>query len=130
MLTTTLIACARAERGNYLARHLKLAAKRVTRRLRLWRERIVLAHRLRSELDLLLRADERILKDIGLTRADVRFAARHGHALGPREARDCAAARYEEARNAARAHLQSLPHIGAPTLAAGLPQPVEHSNFR
>ncbi len=130
MLISTLIAGARAKRSAYLARHFKVAAKRVTRRLRLLRERIALARRHRSELDLLLRADDRILSDIGLTRADVRFAASHGHELGPRETRDLAAARYEEARNVARSHLQSLPHIGSPSLAAGLPQPVEHSNFR
>jgi uncharacterized protein YjiS (DUF1127 family) len=130
MLISTLIAGARAERSQYLARFLKVALKRGARRLRLWGKRIALARRQRSELDMLLRADDRILSDIGLTRADVRFAAMHGRGLDPREARDCAAARVEEARNAASTHLQSLPHIGAPTLAAGLPQPVEHSNFR
>lgn len=128
MLISTLIAGARAKRSAYLARLVRVALKRGARRLRLRREQIVQAWHQRGELDLLLRADERILRDIGLTRADVRFAALHGRGLESRE--DCVVARVEQARNAARTHLQSLPHIGAPALAPGLSQPVEHSNFR
>jgi uncharacterized protein YjiS (DUF1127 family) len=128
MLISTLIAGARAERGRHLARLVRVACKHATRRIGGFAARIAQARRDRSELDLLLRADDRILSDIGLTRADVRFAAMHGRGLDSRE--DCIAARVDQARNAARTHLQSLPHIGSPTLAAGLPQPVEHSNFR
>ena len=74
MLITTFIAGARAQRSQHLAYIFLVAGKRAGRRLRRWRERIAQASRHRHDLAMLL-ADDRMLRDIGLTRADVRYAA-------------------------------------------------------
>ncbi len=124
MLTPTLIAAARADINRHFFRNLHLGIRRAARRVRFAFRRIAEAHGQRRELEILLHADDRMLADIGLTRADVHFAFSHGRnaaGLGKAIERD-------EAR---KAGLESLPQVSAPALAPALPrQTIGHENFR
>ena len=126
MLTISAIALARAELNSHFARNLRVAAKRGLRRLRRALERIAEARRHRAELDFLLHADERILSDIGLTRADVHFAF-----AGGKSALWDAAERREQARAVTTDQMKSLPVIASPALSPSLRDDfVTHENFR
>lgn len=127
MLTNSLIAAARADLNRHFARNLRHAAKRAMRHVRLACRRIAEAQRQRREIDLILRADDRMLADIGLTRADARFA----FAGGRKAERWNAAQGRDEARAAASGSLETLPQVHAPALAPALPRhPIAHENFR
>lgn len=129
MLITTFVACTRAQRGQYLAHIFRVAGKRVARRLRRWCDRIAQASRHRHDLAMLL-ADDRMLRDIGLTRADVRYAASGKLWTGSSRALTSAAVWREETSTAGGEQGQKLPHIDAPNLAPTLPQAMLHENFR
>ena len=126
MLTTTLIAGTRAELAQSLARRLRLAARRALRRIRLACRRIAQAHRQRRELEILLHADDRMLADIGLTRAEIQFVCRG------RDAGACSRADQRgEACLAANSGIGKLPLVDAPALAPDLPRlTITHENFR
>ena len=129
MLITTFIAGARAQRSQHLAYIFLVAGKRAGRRLRRWRERIAQASRHRHDLAMLL-ADDRMLRDIGLTRADVRYAASGRLWTGSSRALIPAAVWREETSATAGERSQKLPHIDAPSLAPTLSQAAIHENFR
>jgi len=124
MLTSTEIAAARADLNRHFLRNLRIAFTRAVRGLRFVFERMAEAQRHRREIEFLLHADERVLKDIGVTRADVHFALGAGHDAALRTA---AQAR-DEARNAP---IEQLPQVASPALAPAMPrQPLVHENFR
>ena len=126
MLTLTAIAAARNELNRHFARNLRIAARRVVRRVRLAFARFAEARRHRRELEFLLHADDRILSDIGITRADVHFAYGEG-----RGATWKAAEARDEARAASQMRIETLPRVNAPAIAPGLPrQTIAHENFR
>lgn len=126
MLTVTAIAAARAELNSHFARNLKVAGRRGLRRLRLVVARIAEARRHRAELDFLLHADDRILADIGLTRADVHFAS-----TGGKSALWDAAERREQARIVTTDETKPLPSVASPALSPSLRADfVTHENFR
>lgn len=126
MLTISAIALARAELNSHFARNLRVAVRRGLRRLRRAVARIAEARRHRAELDFLLHADERILADIGLTRADVHFAF-----TGGKSALWDAGERREQARAVPPDETKSLPVVVSPTLSPSLRDDfVTHENFR
>jgi uncharacterized protein YjiS (DUF1127 family) len=127
MLITTFIATARAGRIHHFARLVQAAGKRFVRGVRILRERLAQARRDRREIEMLLRADDRLLADIGLTRADVHFA----FGSGRKRSRWIAARDRDETRAISNREIEKLPRIDAPSLAPALPgQTVGHENFR
>jgi hypothetical protein len=78
----------------------------------------------------MLLADDRMLRDIGLTRADVRYAASGRLWTGSSRALTPAAVWREETSATAGERSQKLPHIDAPSLAPTLSQAAIHENFR
>lgn len=127
MLIPALIAAARADINRHFARNLRLAARRAVRRVRLSLARMAEARRHRREIEFLLHADDRMLADIGLTRADVHFA--FGGSLGT--AAWEAAERRDESREASTGGIEKLPQVKSPALAPVLQKHVvPHENFR
>jgi uncharacterized protein YjiS (DUF1127 family) len=127
MLTPTLIAAARADINRHFARNLRIAFKRAVRRIRLAFAHLAEARRHRREIEFLLHADDRMLSDIGLTRADVHFAY-GGH--GKSGLWD-AAERRNQASHARVSGIEKLPRADSPSLAPALSgQTVGHGNFR
>ena len=126
MLTPSSIAAARADLNRHFYRNLALSARRGLRHLHAVWQRLVEAERQRRELGYLLGADDRVLSDIGLTRADVHFA----FGAGRKSERWHAARERDEARVAANG-IERLPQVNAPALAPALPRHVmTHDNFR
>jgi uncharacterized protein YjiS (DUF1127 family) len=127
MLITTLIATARSERSRYLARLIRFAGKRAVHGVRILGRRIAQARRDRREIEMLLAADDRLLSDIGVTRADVHFAFGNGR----KRSRWIAARNRDEAREVSNREFEKLPQADSPALAPALPgQTVGHENFR
>ncbi|MET0867422.1 MAG: DUF1127 domain-containing protein [Pseudorhodoplanes sp.] len=127
MLTTALIAAARADINRHFFRNLQLGARRAIRRVRFAFRRLAEAYRDRRELEILLHADDRMLADIGLTRADVHFAFRDGRKAGGWSR----ATERDEASAARKAGLENLPQVNAPALTPAFPrQTIPHDNFR
>lgn len=137
MLVTTLIHVtrpsimqARTERAIYLGKLLRIAAKRLARRLSAWRERVALARQYERELAVLLQADDRMLADIGITRGDV-IAAAQSRWFTPGRMIAAAATRRREAMRVADRR-RALPRIAAPSLTPGAPVNLvmDTANFR
>lgn len=138
MLVTTMIhfaprtvAQVRTARAVYFGKIVRRGFRRLSHRIAALRQRIALARQYERELAMLLRADDRMLSDIGLTRADVLIAAQ-SRWFTPGRMMDAAAMRRGDSiRNAQARH--DLPRITAPALAPGAPAQfltVETSNFR
>jgi uncharacterized protein YjiS (DUF1127 family) len=137
------IAFARNERGRYAARWIRIRCKRTQRLMRIALHRFALAWLYRQELAMLARADDRMLMDIGLTRADVRSAIESPGWLSPGRMLEAASARRRDAIETAHnrrteryitrgpATVPALPVCGAPALA---PDPdghaIETANYR
>ena len=127
MLITTVIATARSKRSRHLVRLIRFAGKRAARGVRILGRRIAQARRDRREIEMLLAADDRMLSDIGVTRADVSFAFGGGR----KRSRWIAARDRDETRAISNREIEKLPRIDAPSLAPALPgQTVGHENFR
>lgn len=138
MLVTSIIhfaprtvAQARAARAIYLGKIVRISLKRLKRRFAAWRARVALARQYERELAVLLQADDRMLSDIGLTRADVHAAARSGW-FTPGRMIDAAARRRRDAMRVAQAR-HNLPRVPAPTLSPDAPMRLvvmETANYR
>jgi uncharacterized protein YjiS (DUF1127 family) len=136
MLVTTLIhfaprtvAQARAARAAHLGRRVRRFWRRLSLRLAALRQRIAVARQYERELAVLLQADDRMLRDIGVTRGEVLMAAQSRWFI-PGDATDGAARRRSDAMRAAEAR-RALPRVAAPALTPAAPvQFVETSNFR
>jgi uncharacterized protein YjiS (DUF1127 family) len=125
------IAQARAERDAYTARLLRIAARRLWRRVRAVAARIALARQYERELGFLLQADDRMLMDIGVTRGDVHAAA-HQRWFSPGRMIAAAAERRQQAMQVAETR-RALPRVAAPALSPATPvkaATMETANFR
>jgi uncharacterized protein YjiS (DUF1127 family) len=130
-LAPRTIAPARTARAIYFGKIARIGFKRLKRRVAAWRERVALARQYERELAVLLQADDRMLSDIGLTRADV-HAASQSRWFTPGRMIEAAAERRKEAMQAAQAR-HDLPHVIAPAVAPGAPAQllmVETANYR
>ncbi|MDT3685446.1 MAG: DUF1127 domain-containing protein [Pseudorhodoplanes sp.] len=137
MLVTTMIhlaprtiAQARTARAISLGKHVRRGFRRLSRGIVAFRARIALARQYERELALLMQADDRMLSDIGLTRADVVAASRSGWFTPGRMIDDSTTRRGSDRRNAqSRSDVSRLP---APSLTPGAPLllTVETANFR
>lgn len=135
MLVTTLIhlaprtiAEARTARAIYLGKIVRHGFRRLSYRIALFRRRIALARQYERELAVLLQADDRMLTDIGITRADV-LTASQGRWFMPGRMVDAAARRSRRTMQAP----SDLPQIVAPAIAPGAPLKLltmETLNFR
>lgn len=114
------IARARAERDAYLAKLIRIGFKRLWRRMRGVAARIALARQYEREFGFLMQADDRTLKDIGVTRGEVYAAARH-YWFSPGRMFAAAAERRKDAMQMAEMR-RELPRVAAPSLA---PAPVK-----
>ena len=124
------IASARSERSILLGRLMRVALRRLARRISAMCERIVLARQYRRDMAILMQADHRMLRDIGVTRADIRAAARESgwHRAGGMLA--AAAGRRRDAMLAAHGRRRMLPAVAAPSLAPRhVAGPVEAANL-
>ena len=136
MLVTTIIhlaprtiAQARTARAISLAKRVRRGFRRLSRGIVMFRARIALARQYERELALLMQADDRMLSDIGLTRADVVASARSGWFTPGRMIDDAATRRGSDRRNAQTR--DDLPRLAAPSLTPGAPLlTVETANFR
>ena len=127
MLITTVIATARSKRSRHLVRLVRFAGKRVVRGVRILGGRIAQARRDRREIEMLLAADDRLLSDIGVTRADVSFAFGGGR----KRSRWIAARDRDETREVSKREFEKLLQADSPSLAPALSgQAVGHDNFR
>ena len=125
------IAQARRLRAVYFGRILRIATRRTAKRIAGAWERIMQAYQHHHELELLLQADDRMLSDIGMTRAEVRAVASGGGWTTPSRMIDAVVERRAEAMRTAHRRHGALPQIAAPSLAAGQPvMTFEPSNFR
>jgi uncharacterized protein YjiS (DUF1127 family) len=125
------LAQARAERAAYLARLMRIGAKRLARRLRAFAARIALARQYERELGFLMQADDRTLMDIGVTRGDVHAAARQRW-FSPGRMIAAAAERRKQAMQVAETR-HALPRVEAPALSPATPvkaATMETANFR
>jgi uncharacterized protein YjiS (DUF1127 family) len=124
------IAAARAARSAYLAKFLRIACKRVARSIARYFERAALARQFDREMAVLMQADDRMLRDIGLTRAEVITAANDGW-FAPGRVIAAAARRREQAMTAPAAR-SALRRVAAPQLVPRDENllPVETANFR
>lgn len=139
MLMTTLIHStrpsimqARTARAVYIGRFARIAFRRLLRRVAAWRERIALARQYDNDMVFLLRADDRILSDIGVTRSDVIAAASDHRWFQPNRMIAAAAQRREAAMKAADTK-RDLPRVSAPAIApaaSGKWMTVETANYR
>lgn len=137
MLVTTMIhvaprtiAQARTARAIYLGKLVRIGFKRLSRRLSAMGARIALARQYERELAVLLQADDRMLTDIGITRADVLTAAQ-SRWFTPGRMVD-AAARRRRAMHDGQVP-SDLPQMVAPAIAPGAPVKLltmETANFR
>lgn len=138
MLVTTMIhlaprtnAQARTARAISLAKRVQRGFRRLSRRMAALRARLALARQYERELAVLMQADDRMLSDIGLTRADV-IAAAHSGWFTPSRMIDAAAARRRSDRRNVEPR-SDLPRLSAPSLTPGAPVKlltVETSNYR
>lgn len=130
-LAPRTIAQARTARAIYFGKIVRVGFKRLKRRLSALRARVALARQYQRELAVLLQADDRMLLDIGLTRADVHAAAT-GRWFAPGRMIEAAAERRKDAMLAAQAR-HDLPRVIAPAIAPGAPAKlliVETANYR
>jgi uncharacterized protein YjiS (DUF1127 family) len=125
---------AHAQRFRTLARLSAIAFRKTVRRVRTVRARAVLDRQYRRELGLLTRADDRMLADIGLTRAEVIAAVQDDRCwFGRSRAMEAAAARRDEAIQSAPTTARRsdlLPKADAPSLIPAAARIAETSNFR
>ena len=138
MLVTTLIHTtrpsimqARGERAVHIGRMIRIAGRRLARRIAAWRERAALARQYDNDMAMLLQADDRMLADIGVTRSDVIAAAIDHRWFAPDRMIAAAAARRNDAINVADA--RHLPRVQAPATAPGSParwMTIETTNYR
>jgi uncharacterized protein YjiS (DUF1127 family) len=121
------IAQARTVRARYLVRLLRTGLRSLSRRIETLRARRALARQYERELALLLQADERMLRDIGLTRADVVAAAQSSWFM-VRPVQETRRQREDDDQRKAPADLPRLP---SPSLTPGTPLlTVDTANFR
>ena len=111
------IAAARRQRSIHFGRVVSIALRRLARRIAALRERMAVARQYRRDMAVLMQADHRMLRDIGVTRADIHAAAREGgwHRAGGMLA--AAAGRRRDAMLAAQGRRRMLPNVAAPSLA-------------
>ena len=110
------IAEARRMRAELMGRLIRKGWRRLRNAIVAFRERRALARQYRQDMAMLMRADGRLLADIGLTRGDVRAAVSEGSFSRTLKA---SAARREEAMAVAQANRHALPRVHAPELAPG-----------
>lgn len=128
-LAPRTIAQARTARAISLGKRVRRGVRRLSRGIVAFRARIALARQYERELAVLMQADDRMLSDIGLTRADVIAAARSSWFTPGRMVDAAATRRRSDSRNAQMR--SDLPRLSAPSLTPGAPLlTTETANFR
>lgn len=125
------IADARTARAKHIGRIARIGFRRLLRRIAVLRARMALARQYDSDMAMLLQADDRMLTDIGIRRADVLTAAQ-SRWFTPGRMVDAAARRRRPAAHDGQVP-SALPQIAAPAIAPGEPiglLTMETSNFR
>jgi uncharacterized protein YjiS (DUF1127 family) len=125
------IAVARTRRFVHFGRLIRIGFRRIKSQISAWCRRVAMARQHERDIAMLLRADSRMLMDIGLTRADVRAAASEGVWRNSSRMLAAAADRRSDAIVAAQDRNASLPRLDAPALAPnGFGRAIESMNFR
>lgn len=125
------IAVARTRRFAYFGRLIRVGFRRIKSQISAWCRRVALARQYDRDIAMLMQADIRMLRDIGLTRADVHAAAREGVWRNSSRTLAAAADRRGDAIFVAQDRRASLPRVDAPALAPnGFGRAIESVNFR
>jgi uncharacterized protein YjiS (DUF1127 family) len=125
------IAAARTRRFAYFGRLVRFGFRRIRSQISAWCRRVAMARQYDRDIAMLMQADIRMLRDIGLTRADVHAAAQKGVWRNSNRMLEAAADRRSDAIVAAQDRHPSLPRVDAPALAPNaFGRAIERMNFR
>lgn len=120
------IADARTQRARYAGRRLRISIRRIIRRFRDLGAHLARRWRDARDLAILVRADDRQLADIGLTRCDLSVAGQESRSwFGRRLTMAAAAQRRDEAMSLVHARSKTLPQAASPSLMPGTPEARE-----